>query len=146
LDQNLTAREMMGMVLTGDLGFRRGRAQEVDGFDVPEVLRNRGGVDSVQGVQEMMMARQGARKFPAAMAACDCSSWRVGVVVGTVEIIGYSGKEGIRTYQGVEGDDVSSVAKSVGSRWSEDSTIARRSFVGAWVLTGVDELLVPADA
>jgi hypothetical protein len=103
LDQNLTAREMMGMVLTGDLGFRRGRAQEVDGFDVPEVLRNRGGVDSVQGVQEMMMARQGARKFPAATAACDWSSWRVGVVVGTVEIIGYSGKEGIHTYQGGRG-------------------------------------------
>jgi hypothetical protein len=100
----------------------------------------------VQGVQEMMMARQGARKFPAATSACDWSSWRVGVVVGTDEIIGYCGKEGMRTYQGVEGDDASSVAKSVGSRWSEDSTIARRSFMGARVLTGVDELFIPTDA
>jgi hypothetical protein len=120
----------MGMVLTGDLGFRRGRAQEVDGFGVPEVLGNRGGVDSVQGVQEMMMARQRARKFPAATAACDWSSWRVGVVVSTDEIIGSCGKEGMHTYQRLEGDDASSMAKSEGSRWSEDSTIARRSFVG----------------
>jgi hypothetical protein len=77
---------------------------------------------------------------------CDWSSWRVGEVVGTDEIIGYGGKEGMRTYQGVEGDEASSMAKSVVSRWSEDSMIARRSFVGARVLTGVDELLVPADA
>jgi hypothetical protein len=55
-------------------------------------------------------------------------------------------REGLRTYQGVEGGEASSVAKSPGSRWSEGSTIARRSFVGAQVLTGVDELLIPADA
>jgi hypothetical protein len=55
-------------------------------------------------------------------------------------------KKGCATYQRVEGDEAESVAKSVMSRWSEDSTIARRSFVGARVLTGVDELLVPTDA
>jgi hypothetical protein len=48
--------------------------------------------------------------------------------VGTDEIIGYRGKEGLLTYQGVEGDETSSVAKSVGSSWSEDSAISRRSF------------------
>jgi hypothetical protein len=58
--------------------------------------------------------------------------------VGAEGIDGYRGKEGLRTYQGVEGDEVSSVAKSLWSRWSENSTIARRSFVGARVLTGVD--------
>jgi hypothetical protein len=77
---------------------------------------------------------------------CDWSSWRVGEVVGTNEIFGYNGKEAMRTYQGVEGDEASSMAKSVVSRWSEDSTIARRSFMGARVFTGVDELLIPADA
>jgi hypothetical protein len=61
------------------------------------------------------------------------------------KFIGYRGKEGLRTYQGVEGDGASSVANSAGSRWSENSEISRRSFVGAPVLTGVDELLVPAD-
>jgi hypothetical protein len=66
--------------------------------------------------------------------------------VGAEGIDGYRGKKGIRTYQGVEGDEASSVAKSLGSRWLENSTIARQSFVGARVLTGVDELLVPADA
>jgi hypothetical protein len=54
-------------------------------------------------------------------------------------------KKDYATYQRVEGDEAESMAKSVGSRWSEDSTIARRSFVGARVLTGVDGLLVPAD-
>jgi hypothetical protein len=44
--------------------------------------------------------------------------------VGTDEIIGYRGKEGLLTYQGVEGDETSSVAKSVGSSWSEDSAIS----------------------
>jgi hypothetical protein len=65
--------------------------------------------------------------------------------VGAEGIDGYRGKEGLRTYQGVEGGEASSVAKSLGSRWSEGSMIARRSFMGARVLTGVDELLVPAD-
>jgi hypothetical protein len=74
------------------------------------------------------------------------AQWHCGEVVGAEGIDGYRGKEGLRTYQGVEGDEVSSVAKSLGSRWSENSTIARQSFVGARVLTGVDELLVPADA
>jgi hypothetical protein len=69
LDQNLAAREKRGLMLTGDLGFWRGRAQEVDGVGVPEVLGNRGGVDSVQGVPAMMMARQGPREFPAATVA-----------------------------------------------------------------------------
>jgi hypothetical protein len=73
-------------------------------------------------------------------------SGRVGEVVGTAKFIGYRGKEGLRTYQGLEGDKARSMAKSVMTRWSEDSTIARRSFVGARILTGVDGLLVPAVA
>jgi hypothetical protein len=60
-------------------------------------------------------------------------------------IVGYRGKGRAAHLPGVEGGEASSVAKSLGSRWSEGSTIARRSFVGARVLTGVDELLVPAD-
>jgi hypothetical protein len=55
-------------------------------------------------------------------------------------------KKGYATYQRVEGDEAESVVKFAGSSWSEDSTIARRSFVGVRVLTGVEELLVPADA
>jgi hypothetical protein len=66
--------------------------------------------------------------------------------VGTGNFIGYRGKGGLRTYQGLEGDEARSMAKFVMTRWSEDSTIARQSFVGARLLTGVDELLVPADA
>jgi hypothetical protein len=41
-------------------------------------------------------------------------SWRVREVVATDEIIGYRGKRRLRTYQGVEGDEASSVVKSVG--------------------------------
>jgi hypothetical protein len=37
-------------------------------------------------------------------------------------------KEGLRTYQGLERDEASSVAKSTGSRWSETVGIPRRSF------------------
>jgi hypothetical protein len=48
--------------------------------------------------------------------------------VDTDEFIGYRGKERLRTYQGVEGDEMSSMAKSAGSRWSEDSAISHRSF------------------
>jgi hypothetical protein len=55
-------------------------------------------------------------------------SWRVGEVVGTGKFFGYRGKDRLRTYQGLEGDGASSVAKSLGSRWSEDSEISRRSF------------------
>jgi hypothetical protein len=54
-------------------------------------------------------------------------SWRVGEVVGTGKFIGYRGKEGLRTYQGLEGDEVSSVVKSPGSRWSETVGIPHRS-------------------
>jgi hypothetical protein len=47
--------------------------------------------------------------------------------VATDEIIGYRGKRRLRTYQGVEGDKASSVAKSTGSRWSETVGIPHRS-------------------
>jgi hypothetical protein len=46
------------------------------------------------------------------------------------KIIGYRGKRRLRTYQGLEGDGVSSVAKSAGSRWSETVGIPHRSSVG----------------
>jgi hypothetical protein len=103
-------------------------ALEVDGDDVPEFLSNRGGVDSVQDVEAKTMARQGPRKLPAATVVCGWRSWRVGEVVGTDEIFGYRGEERLRTYQGSEDDEASSVAKYSGSRWSEDSEISRRSF------------------
>jgi hypothetical protein len=60
-------------------------------------------------------------------------SWRVGEVVGTGKFIGYRGKEGLRTYQGLEGDEVSSVVKSPGSRWSETVGIPHRSSAGGWI-------------
>jgi hypothetical protein len=49
------------------------RALEVDGDGISEVLGNRTGVDSEQGVEAKMMARQGPREFPAATVARD---WR----------------------------------------------------------------------
>jgi hypothetical protein len=49
------------------------RALEVDGDGVSEVLGNRGGVDSEQGVEVKTMARQGTRGFPAATVA---RGWR----------------------------------------------------------------------
>jgi hypothetical protein len=82
----------------------------------------------VQDVEAKTMARQGLREFPAATVVHGWRSWRVGEVVGTDEIFGYRGAERLHTYQGVEGDEASSVAKSVGSRWSEDSEISRQSF------------------
>jgi hypothetical protein len=57
-------------------------------------------------------------------------SWSVSEVVGTGNFIGYRGKEGLRTYQGLEGDEVSSVAKSPGSRWSKTVEIPHRSSAG----------------
>jgi hypothetical protein len=123
-DQDPTARVKRREMLTGDLGFQRGHALEVDGDDVPEFLSNRGGVDIVQDIEAKTMARQGPREFPTATVVRGWRSWRVGEVVGTDEIFGYRGKERLRTYQGVEGDEASSVAKSAGSRWSEDSEIS----------------------
>jgi hypothetical protein len=84
----------------------------------------------VQDVEAKTMARQGPREIPAATVARGWKSWCVGEVVGMDRIFGYRGKERLRTYQGVEGDEASRVAKSSGSRWSEDSEISRRSF--AW--------------
>jgi hypothetical protein len=46
------------------------------------------------------------------------------------KIIGYRGKRRLRTYQGLEGDEASSVAKSAGSRWSETVGIPHRSSAG----------------
>jgi primase-polymerase (primpol)-like protein len=46
-------------------------------------------------------------------------SRRVGEVVGMGNFIEYRGKEVLRTYQGLEGGEASSEAKSPGSRWSE---------------------------
>jgi hypothetical protein len=54
-------------------------------------------------------------------------SWRVGEVVGTGNFFGYRGKDRLRTYQGLEGDEASPVAKFAGSRWSETVGISHRS-------------------
>jgi hypothetical protein len=102
-------------------------ALEVDGDGISEVLGNRGGVDSEQGVEAKMMARQGPREFPAATVDVTRGSGRIGEVVGTGNFIGYRGKEGLRIYQGLEGDEASSVAKFLGSRWSEIVGIPHRS-------------------
>jgi hypothetical protein len=56
----------------------------------------------------------------------------VGEVVGTGNFIGYRGKEGLRTYQGLEGDEASSVAKFAGYRWSETVGISHRSSASGW--------------
>jgi hypothetical protein len=72
-DQDLAAREKRREMLTEDLGFRRGRTQEVDDKGIPEVLGNREGVDNVQGIETKMMARQGPWEFPAARVA---HGWR----------------------------------------------------------------------
>jgi hypothetical protein len=82
----------------------------------------------VHDIEAKTMVRQGPREFPAATVVRGWRSWRVGEVVGMDEIFGYRGKERLHTYQGVEGDEASSVAKSAGSRWSKDSEISRRSF------------------
>jgi hypothetical protein len=49
------------------------RALEVEGDGVSEVLGNRGGGDSEQGVEAKTMVRQGTWGFPAAMVA---RGWR----------------------------------------------------------------------
>jgi hypothetical protein len=57
-------------------------------------------------------------------------SRRVSEVVGMLKNIRYRGKQGLHTYQRVEGDEAESVAKFAGSSWSESVGISHQSSVG----------------
>jgi hypothetical protein len=52
--------------------------------------------------------------------------------VGTGNFIGYRGKEGLCTYQGLEGDEASSVVKFAGYRWSGTVGISHWSLASGW--------------